>query len=158
CASLRAPSGRSTPVRITRMRAGLAVLAATLVAFAPPAQAHDSLVSSTPADGDHLDSPPDQVVLQFSAEPIDVGGDILVIGPDGTDVAVSEPEYSGREVTVDLDPDMPEGDFEIRWRIVSSDGHPIQGVIEFAVGSTTPSDDDASPAPSAGTGSPTDRS
>lgn len=135
------------------MRAGLAVLAATLVAFAPPAQAHDSLISSTPADGDQLDSPPDEVVLSFSAEPIDVGGDIRVLGPDGTDVAVSEPEYSGREVSVEVDPDVPDGDFEIRWRIVSSDGHPIQGVIEFAVGATSP-DDDATSAPSAG--SPTE--
>lgn len=131
------------------MRAGLAVLAATLVAFAPPAQAHDSLISSTPSDGEHLEISPDQVVLTFSADPIEVGGDILVVDATGTDRAASEPVYDGRDVTVDLEPDLPGGVYEIRWRIVSSDGHPIQGVIEFEVGSGTDtgsdtlSDDDA---------------
>jgi methionine-rich copper-binding protein CopC len=113
----------------------------------------------TPADGDRIESPPDEVVLTFSADPIEVGSEVLVVDADGTDWSASEPEYSGRDVTVGLDPDMPDGDFEIQWRVVSSDGHPIQGVIEFEVASgsgadSTPSDDEGS-APSAGTDSST---
>ncbi|SJM54769.1 Copper resistance protein CopC [Actinomycetales bacterium JB111] len=147
-------------MRIHPMRARLAVLAATLVAFAPPAQAHDTLLSSTPADGDRLETPPDEVVLTFSADPIDVGGEVLVVDTDGTSWADSEPEYSGREVTVGLDPDMPDGDFEIRWRVVSSDGHPIQGVIEFELdsgsGANSTSSEDEGSAPSDGPAGPTD--
>jgi hypothetical protein len=33
---------------------------------------------------------------------------------------------------------MPEGSYQVRWRVVSSDGHPISGSFEFAVGQKTP--------------------
>src|SRR5262245_62328866 len=48
---------------------GPAVLAALLtLVVAPTAEAHANLVRSEPAGGALLDSPPDQVVLEFSEE------------------------------------------------------------------------------------------
>ncbi|MGO1510270.1 MAG: copper resistance CopC family protein [Actinomycetaceae bacterium] len=122
-------------------------LAATFVAV--PAHAHDVLLGSTPEPEQHLDEPPTEIELEFSAEPIDIGGGILVVDADGADRATGEPVYDGRTVSVEVDPDLPDGAYEARWRVVSSDGHPIEGSIPFTVG-------DAADAPTPPAGAPAD--
>ncbi|WP_052460760.1 copper resistance CopC family protein [Microbacterium gorillae] len=117
------------------------LLAATVVAavavFAVPtaAQAHDELTSSSPAPDTHLKTPPEQVELDFSADLLPTGLAVLVVDSAQTDHASGEPELNGNVVTVPVS-DMADGSYEIRWRVVSSDGHPISGIVPFTVGET----------------------
>lgn len=37
-------------------------------------------------------------------------------------------------IECDLDNNLPNGTFRIQWRVVSSDGHPVEGVIPFQIG------------------------
>ncbi len=114
--------------------AGLAVAVVALFATAAPASAHDKLVSSDPASDETLQAAPETVSLTYSAEVLDMGAAVVVTDGDGTDWVSDAPVIDGAVVTAALDPGLPDGGYEIRWRVVSSDGHPITGIVPFAVG------------------------
>ncbi|WP_285103120.1 copper resistance CopC family protein [Promicromonospora sp. MEB111] len=113
--------------------AGLAVAVVALCATAAPASAHDKLVSSDPASDQVLQEAPAEVSLTFSADVLDMGAAVVVTDGD-TDWVSAAPAIDGPTVTAVLDPGLPDGGYEIRWRVVSSDGHPITGIVPFAVG------------------------
>ncbi|GAA2220177.1 hypothetical protein GCM10010413_09000 [Promicromonospora sukumoe] len=114
--------------------AGLAVAVVALFATAAPASAHDKLVSSDPASDETLQEAPETVSLRYSADVLDMGAAVVVTDGDGTDWVSDAPLIDGAVVTAALDPGLPDGGYEIRWRVVSSDGHPITGIVPFAVG------------------------
>lgn len=126
----------TTPSIRRPLRLGVpALLLSLLVVLVPagPAQAHDRLTDSDPAQGDTLDSPPEEVTLTYSAAIQDVGGSVELVDADGSAVDVGSSTTEGPTVTTPIEGDLAAGDYEVRWRVVSSDGHPISGVIEFTV-------------------------
>lgn len=115
------------------MRALLRLTFVALLLLLVPAQAwaHASLLSSAPRDGAVLEKLPSSVVLTFS-EP--VAG--LVFGLTGAD-GVSRPleaVVDGPRVVIGLPPDGGEGVQLVSWRVVSSDGHPVGGVVSLSIG------------------------
>lgn len=118
------------------LRPGLsALLLAVFAVLVPmtPAQAHDRLVSSDPESGATLDTAPEEVSLTFSAAVQDIGGSVDLVDADGSPVEVGSPTTEGTTVTTEITDDLAAGDYEVRWRVVSSDGHPISGVVDFTV-------------------------
>jgi copper resistance protein C len=120
--------------RLRTVAAGVIVAAVALLATAAPASAHDELLSSTPAAGDRLDSAPAEIALTFPQPVLDVGASMLVTDADGVDHVAGAPVLDAGTVTVPLEPDLRHGAYEVRWRVVSSDGHPLSGIIHFTVG------------------------
>jgi methionine-rich copper-binding protein CopC len=118
--------------------AGLAVAVVALFATAVPASAHDKLISSDPASDQKLAEAPAEVSLTFSADVLDMGAAVVVSDAAGTEWVSAAPTVDGPTVTAVLDPGMPDAGYEIRWRVVSSDGHPISGVVPFTVGDGEP--------------------
>jgi copper resistance protein C len=113
----------------------LGVLVALLaaVALAPPVQAHDFLVSSTPESGATVSEPPDQVSLEFNASIGERFAQVAVVGPDGTTYQVGDPVVEGAVVTQAV-ADIPAGiEVNLSYRVVSSDGHPIGGTVPFTI-------------------------
>lgn len=138
-------------VTTTRLRAaalGVATALVVLLAPAAPAAAHDQLIGSDPAAGERLDSAPASLTLEFSAEVMELGAMIIVADATREDWVDEEPVVEGTVVSVALPEEMPAGGYEIRWRVVSSDGHPISGVIPFTVGDAEPYERTPSAAPS----------
>jgi len=134
----------TTPVHLARPHAASPILlrlaplaalvaAALLLLTAAPASAHDTLVSSDPEDGATLENSPEQVTLDYSADVLDVSPVVRIAGKDGEVVAELDPEVDGSTVTAALDEPLAAGDYEVRWRVVSSDGHPIEGTQSFTV-------------------------
>jgi len=119
----------------------LSLVALLTWAGAAPASAHDQLLSSDPADGAVLDAPPAAVTLTFSAEILPISPTIIVRDAAGTAVVDAEPSVAGAVVTQPLPPGLPSGAFSVTWRVVSADGHPIEGTFAFTVASS------ASPTP-----------
>lgn len=103
-----------------------------------PASAHDQLISSSPAPDERLAAAPAEVRLEFTAAVLDVGALVLVVDDAGTDWVAGPPVIDGTVVTVPLLPDLPEAGYQVRWRVVSSDGHPISGFIPFTIGDAAP--------------------
>lgn len=137
-----------SPVR--RFAAGAVLAAVAILATAAPATAHDRLLESSPADGEQLDTAPPSVTMTFSGallvlDESTAGAVVLVVDAEGEDWATGEVEVRGRNVTAALLPDMPDGGYQVRWQVVSEDGHPIAGVIPFAIGDATPLESTANP-------------
>lgn len=120
---------------LRRALAPLAALVALLLSFglvAAPASAHDSLIASTPADGETLTAAPTELTLSYSAEIAQIGADVVVTDPAGT--VVSQPlTVAGTDVVVPLAADLAPGSYAIAWRVTSSDGHPIDGALTFTL-------------------------
>lgn len=97
--------------------------------FAGPAEAHNVLRGTSPADHATVDVLPDQVVLTFDQPSLAVGTEVTVTGPDGA-VSSGAPQLVDTEVRQHLD-GGPAGGYTVRWRATSADGHPISGVFTF---------------------------
>ena len=118
---------------ILRALTALLLAAVGLLGLSPAAHAHDTLTDSSPAEGETLDEPPTQVRLTFSAEVLELGAAAVVTDGDGATWEAGEPTVAGVDVTVPLKDGLPNGSYEVSWRVTSSDGHPISGVIPFTV-------------------------
>ena len=130
---------------------GLALAGVAGIATAAPASAHDRLISSDPEDGATLDEAPAAITLTFSAALLGTGSQLIVTDGQGEEVAAGDPVVDGEVVTASLPGDLPGGDYTVAWRVVSSDGHPIEGTFGFDVAaqgpSPEPSEEAASPLP-----------
>ena len=114
--------------------AAAGVLAYGVLGVAAPARAHDQLLSSTPGEEGHVDAAPTEVSMVYSDSLIEVGAVVLVMDDDDKDWAEGPVALEGPNATQALSPGMPDGIYQVRWRVVSSDGHPIAGVYDFSVG------------------------
>ncbi|NHI15601.1 copper resistance CopC family protein [Microbacterium excoecariae] len=122
---------------------GVAAAALAVLVTAAPAHAHDQLIDSTPAAGDALAAAPTEVELAYSGDLLTLGdgtsgADILVVDESGHDWADGAVQIDGNTATVPLEEGMPEAGYQIRWQVVSEDGHPITGVVPFTVGDAAP--------------------
>ncbi|GAA1497173.1 copper resistance CopC family protein [Paeniglutamicibacter kerguelensis] len=117
------------------------------------AQAHDELVASTPANGAVLKTSPEKFVLTFSGDLKEIGTIVELKDEKGQSIQTSY-EITRRDLNVTPDATLPNGDYTLVVRVVSSDGHPIDKKLTFsvqdpqAVESATPTPA-ATPAPSA---------
>lgn len=110
-----------------------ALFACLALAFGSvPAQAHDQLIGSNPKQGAKLDKQPEWIELEYSGEIQDIGTEIRV-ERDGEDYSAGEITVEGRTVKSALPDDLKPGDYTIAWRVVSQDGHPISGKVEFTI-------------------------
>lgn len=120
------------------MRKLLAVLALTglgLFALAGTASAHNTLISSNPAQDASVDAGPRTVVLTFD-EPVQEGrglNSVAVTGPDGKEWQGGAATVDSNVVSAPLRELGPTGVYTIGYRIVSADGHPVSGKVTFTL-------------------------
>lgn len=122
----------------TVISAVFALVAALVVVPAAPASAHHALASSTPEAGDRLERPPTRVLLTFSFEVGDEGAAVEVVDEAGAAWTTGEPTLDGVHVAIDVDPDAREGNYQVRWSVISFDGATVEGVIPFSIGDAGP--------------------
>ena len=111
---------------------GIAVLA--VLALASPAGAHAALDTTEPAAGAILDAPPDAVTLHFT-EAVQADDDAVRVfdaARQRVDRGTVE-KVDGRTIRVALD-DIGDGGYVVAWKVVSADGHPINGGFTWRVG------------------------
>lgn len=128
------------------LRTGAAALAIATIAVlttALPASAHDQLIESTPTANEVLESAPESVTLTFSGELLQLdeaatGTTVLVVDESGKDWVAGAATVEAETVTVQLASEMPVAGYQVRWQVVSADGHPIAGVIPFTIGDAEP--------------------
>ncbi|QEO15023.1 copper resistance protein CopC [Agromyces intestinalis] len=114
--------------------AGAAVCTAALLAVVPaaPAAAHNSITSTSPAEGATVTAQPGEVSLTTSDELLDLGsGNVIdVVGPDGLHYATACATIAGSDASVPVALGGA-GEYTVEWRVVSADGHPIAGEFAF---------------------------
>ena len=124
---------RHASVRPAALAALFAALLAALLALGAPAQAHDTLLESDPADGATLETSPEAITLTFSADILEVSPLVRITDENGEQLAEITPSIDGPVATATLEEPLPAGTSTVQWRVVSSDGHPIEGTFEVTV-------------------------
>lgn len=103
-----------------------------LIIFLPlSVQAHTTLKSSTPAEGDNITRALEKIELVFGTK-IEEGSSMTLEGAGQTfeldRIAVKEDL-----MTAELSEPLQSGSYRIVWTIIGEDGHPIEGEVAFAV-------------------------
>lgn len=99
-----------------------------------PALAHSFLVDASPSAKDRVATPPKVVKLKFGGGVEPAYSTITIEGPDGKVVAeggAGKPE-TPRELSLEAPPLAP-GKYIVKYRVLSTDGHIVQGNYEFTV-------------------------
>lgn len=123
---------RHLPISIT-----LSTFAATgfgLIFGGTLAWGHDDVVSTSPSAGEVVEAGIIEVQLQYSGELMAVAqsAEIVVLNSDGELENNGCAVIDGSTAYTSIDLDLP-GVHSVSWRVVSEDGHPIEGTFEFEV-------------------------
>lgn len=123
--------------RLARLVLVLGILLAVVGGGAAPASAHASLLTTDPVADSVLDAAPTAVGLDFT-EGIQVQPDgVRVLNGAGERVDQGSASSTGTSVTAPLRSGLPDGGYVVAWRVVSEDGHPINGAFRFSIGVRT---------------------
>ncbi|WP_370365890.1 copper resistance protein CopC [Catenulispora sp. GP43] len=117
-----------------------ALVVAVLVAVAPGASAHATVVSTAPGDGQVVATAPSVVSVRFD-EPVQMQfGALRVFSPSGSRVDEGSPSHpAGHSDTVEvgLAPKLGRGTYTVAWHVISADSHPVSGAFTFSVGASS---------------------
>ena len=116
-------------------RWGLALLAlVVLLALAPAASAHSTLIATEPPRDRVVEHSPERVLVRFD-EPVETQlGSIVVY--DGEGERVDSGRFSRptpESVAVAIDRELERGTYTVAWRVISADSDPIKGAWVFHV-------------------------
>lgn len=109
----------------------LIVLVFSVLFMCEVAFAHAQFRGSTPAPDTVLDAMPTSVELRFSEDvgPLAVSWRL----PDGTE-RPARVTSAFQALIVEPPPNLGGGSYALRWRVASTDGHPVAGTLVFSVG------------------------
>jgi methionine-rich copper-binding protein CopC len=129
--------------RLTRTLVAIALGFGLNLAPASVALAHSDLQSTSPLPGETVEAGRIDVTLKFGEEILageGSGAVISVTGPfEGQSTEHSDgcvDAIRGSLVVEGVSLDQA-GTYEVNWRVVSADGHPIEGIYDFTVVNTT---------------------
>lgn len=109
--------------------------AASLTLGAVSASAHSNLIDTNPGEGEIVAELPEEVVMTFS-DGVQDGYTEVAVQYDGATMEVGDPVTDGDTVTQPLAPlpaDQATVDATVSFRIVSADGHPVDGTFTFTI-------------------------
>ncbi len=112
-----------------------AIVVASALGFAAPAQAHNYIVSSTPEEGAVLTELPEQFSLTTNGPLLDLSGDasgfaFRVVDAAGLYYGDGCITVSGSSMYLGASLGEP-GDYLVQWQFVSEDGHTLSGEYGF---------------------------
>ncbi len=112
----------------------LLLVCALALVSAPSAWGHAIVIGTDPPNGSVLAGSPTVVAVSFD-DAVRVGSRNAAISNDGDDVIGGRPTIrQSRTLVIPLKPNLPNGNYTVRWSIVSDDGHQEEGVIAFGIG------------------------
>lgn len=126
---------RARPPRVRAAIGAALLVAASAVLVAVPsvsASAHNSVVATTPAEGEVVTEQPGTVSLETNDALLDLGtgAALLVQGPDDRYYGDGCAVVDGPTASAAVDLGEP-GTYTVIWQVVSTDGHPISGEWTF---------------------------
>ncbi|MFM8254588.1 MAG: copper resistance protein CopC [Actinomycetota bacterium] len=107
------------------------------ITFAPTSFAHAELKSSNPVEGSTLEVMPSTISVTFNENLLNLEGEqvntIALLDGNSEDVSLSEITIDNATISakVNVDSFVLPGEYRIIYRVVSADGHPIEGEVPF---------------------------
>jgi copper resistance protein C len=116
---------------------GAAALAsAALWLISQPALAHAHLTSSEPADNAVVTASPQALILTFSEDVEPAFSGITLLGADKHSLAGDKAQQDAQQrnrLILALKTPLAAGDYQVKWHVLSVDGHKTQGSTRFRV-------------------------
>ncbi len=118
---------------VAKLRFTMPLIALTLVA-ASAAWAHSFPEQESPAAGETVVTPPNQVTIKYDAPIEKLFDSLRVLDAAGQDKAAGAPQVSddGHELSVPIH-DLGPGQYTVQWRVVCIDTHHTKGSYTFTV-------------------------
>jgi methionine-rich copper-binding protein CopC len=123
---------------VRRADTALACFVVALGLQGGPASAHAALEHANPRVGSKVTASPTEVRMWFSEalEPAFSGASIVVPAGQGAAGAKAFVDVKDRrELVIPLVRPLPAGRYQVKWAVVSVDGHRTEGDFPFTVGS-----------------------
>ncbi len=107
-----------------------------MVAVAPAASAHATLLFTSPAAGSAVPAAPTVITLTFNQAVTLAGTPVTLAGPGGQRIGLGAArESAGRSVvSVPVAGRLADGVYAVSWQVISSDGDLVGSQFRFAVG------------------------
>ena len=123
--------------RITRLFVAVLVFMMLFVGTVSPASAHAVLIDTEPKSGAILGESPERIILTFNEQVGTSFSSIRVLDSEGNELSAAkaqrvDPERVGVEA-----PTLGDGTYIVIWRVVSADGHPVEGSFTFQIGAVS---------------------
>jgi hypothetical protein len=103
-----------------------------------PSFAHTNLFVLTPAASSEVATWPSQLTLEFDEQLQNLGDEkanfLVVNNAAGDQVSENDETLVGNTITVTLSPNQVQGPVLVYYRVVSGDGHPVEGEYTFTYG------------------------
>ena len=114
----------------------LAIISISLIfAGMQSANAHAQLTSSNPKKNEVIKTLPSLVWLEFDGDLLSFGdkqiNKLTVTNSKKKRVDIGGPIVGGARISTKLKASLPAGKYLVTYRIVSEDGHPVQGTYSF---------------------------
>lgn len=120
-----------------RLFIAMTAIALVIGGASSPVSAHAVLIDTEPKSGAILDESPSRITLTFDEEVGTSFSSIRVLDSQGKELSSSRAErIEPEQVGVDA-PKLGDGTYIVIWRVVSADGHPVEGSFTFQVGTTS---------------------
>lgn len=117
----------------------ISILFIFLFSFPALSFAHAYIVKSSPFENQKLPETPKKIHIEFSEEIQPSFYYLRVFDRNGKRVDLGDDQINSRDPKVfeaHLEPNLPAGIYNISWKVVSGDGHPVDGVIPFQIGTS----------------------
>lgn len=123
--------------------AGALVVAGSALGLAAPAQAHNYLVASSPAEGETLTELPETFFVTTNEDLLAINGTagfaFQIVDAAGLHYETGCVDIDG--ATMSMEPRIgPAGDYVADWQVVSADGHTVSASIAFTWDPADPSE------------------
>jgi len=115
----------------------LIILFVMISVFPSHFSAHAYIIKTAPYDNEILTNSPREVVIQFDESIESPFDSIKVLDASGHRVDLQNGKVDPNRPSIlktGLKPNLPKGTYTVQWRVVSADGHPVEGVIRFQIG------------------------
>ncbi|WP_260288249.1 copper resistance CopC/CopD family protein [Peribacillus aracenensis] len=120
----------------------------SLLLYPAMAFGHATVISSNPSPNEAMDTLPEKISIQFSENIQPSFHSLEVFSQGGDKVQIHDSkisEQSEKILEAKWKGTIDEGIYYIKWRVVSSDGHPIEGTIPFQFGDSAGLSDQENP-------------
>lgn len=106
------------------------LIAAALLTFSLPANAHSPLKMATPASGTSLEASPDTITLTFGDAVLLTS--VMNMSSAGHSDLTFEPKAKSKEFTITA-PNLSVGENTLHWKALSPDGHVVDGTLTYTL-------------------------
>lgn len=122
-----------------KMKFSMFMVIVSLFLFLFPSifSAHAYIKKSTPLENEVLEHAPKAIMIQFDETIQPAFNSIKVFDSDGKRVDKKNGRIDPKQPSIlrsGLKQNLPDGTYRVKWKVVSSDGHPVEGVIPFQIG------------------------